>query len=206
MSGMTTSTLPPGMPSSSSSGTMSSMPMPTMDAMAGMDMGGGDGPACKISMLWNWNTIDTCFLSSTWHVRSRGAFGGLCIGVILLVILLEFLRRAAQAYDRFLLVRQLPPSAAAAAAAEEGKRAEAGGGGHRPTPAQQAARALLHTLQFAVAYWVMLLAMYYNGFVILCIFIGAYIGFFVFRWERLGGLRDEGPDSHSAAETTGCCG
>lgn len=27
----------------------------------GMDMGGGgSGPACKISMLWNWNTIDAC--------------------------------------------------------------------------------------------------------------------------------------------------
>ena len=27
--------------------------------------------------------------------------------------------------------------------------------------------------------------MYYNGYILICIFIGAYIGSFVFQWERL---------------------
>jgi len=31
------------------------------------------------------------------------------------------------------------------------------------------------------------LAMYYNGYIIICIFIGAYIGAFIFQWETLGG-------------------
>ena len=29
------------------------------------------------------------------------------------------------------------------------------------------------------------LAMYYNGYIIICIFIGAYLGSFVFHWETL---------------------
>jgi hypothetical protein len=29
------------------------------------------------------------------------------------------------------------------------------------------------------------LAMYYNGYILICIFIGAYIGSFVFQWETL---------------------
>jgi len=29
--------------------------------------------------------------------------------------------------------------------------------------------------------------MYYNGYIIICIFIGAYLGSFVFHWETLGG-------------------
>ncbi len=29
--------------------------------------------------------------------------------------------------------------------------------------------------------------MYYNGYIIICIFIGAYIGSFIFHWEPLGG-------------------
>ena len=57
----------------------------------------------------------------------------------------------------------------------------------RPTVAQQAVRALLHTLHFALAYWIMLMAMYYNGFIIICIIIGAFVGSFVFQWERIGG-------------------
>jgi len=28
--------------------------------------------------------------------------------------------------------------------------------------------------------------MYYNGYIIICIFIGAYLGAFVFQWETIG--------------------
>lgn len=30
------------------------------------------------------------------------------------------------------------------------------------------------------------LAMYYNGYIIISIFIGAFLGSFVFQWETLG--------------------
>jgi copper transporter 1 len=30
--------------------------------------------------------------------------------------------------------------------------------------------------------------MYYNGYIIICIFIGAYLGSFVFHWETIGRL------------------
>jgi len=30
------------------------------------------------------------------------------------------------------------------------------------------------------------LAMYYNGYIIICIFIGAYLGALVFQWETIG--------------------
>jgi copper transporter 1 len=56
----------------------------------------------------------------------------------------------------------------------------------RPNVIQQAVRATLHMAQFAVAYIVMLLAMYYNGYIIICIFIGAWLGAFVFSWESVG--------------------
>jgi copper transporter 1 len=146
-------------------------------------------------------------------------FAGSCIGVILLVIALEFLRRVAREYDSF-LVRdaqqksqyqlqsqfhepnlatsvvgssssadhgKAPAStttvAGAAAAAAQGSGE---GTGVRPTLAQQVIRAFLHMLQFAVAYFVMLLAMYFNGYIIICIFIGAFLGSFIFSWEVLG--------------------
>ncbi|KAL3450166.1 Ctr copper transporter family-domain-containing protein [Aspergillus insuetus] len=204
--------------------------------MGGMDMGGDDsGAACVISMLWNWNTIDSCFLSSQWHIRSRGMFAGSCIGVILLVIALEFLRRVAREYDSFLVrdaQRQSQyqsqsqfhePNLAASAAgspssADHGKAptsttalaggaaaAQGSGGGStsvRPTLVQQVVRAFLHMLQFAVAYFVMLLAMYFNGYIIICIFIGAFLGSFIFSWEVLGA----GAKENDATAVTKCCG
>ena len=39
--------------------------------------------------------------------------------------------------------------------------------------------------QFAVAYFIMLMAMYFNGYIIICIFIGAWIGSFFFSWETV---------------------
>ena len=56
----------------------------------------------------------------------------------------------------------------------------------RPRLLEQLIRSLLHMLQFAVAYIIMLLAMYYNGYIIICIFIGAFLGSFVFNWTTIG--------------------
>lgn len=56
----------------------------------------------------------------------------------------------------------------------------------RPSVLQQIARSILYVLQFGVGYFVMLLAMYYNGYFIICILIGAFIGSFIFNWETIG--------------------
>lgn len=57
--------------------------------------------AFRSQMLWNWSTIDTCFISRTRHARSAGGFPGSCISVILLVIALEFLRQSQRGFDRY---------------------------------------------------------------------------------------------------------
>lgn len=54
---------------------------------------------------------------------------------------------------------------------------------YRPSLAEQLVRAFMHMLQFAVAYIIMLLAMYFNGYIIICIFIGAFLGSLIFSWE-----------------------
>src|SRR5262249_8599845 len=69
----------------------------------------------------------------------------------------------------------------------------------RPNALQQMVKALLHTLQFALAYVIMLLAMYCNGYVIISIYIGAFVGFFLFGWES---ITLEGPREDAVA----CCG
>lgn len=54
---------------------------------------------------------------------------------------------------------------------------------YRPSLVEHTVRSLLHMTQFAVAYIIMLLAMYFNGYIIICIFIGAFLGAFIFSWE-----------------------
>jgi copper transporter 1 len=188
--------------------TTSAAPGATSTASMG-GMGGGSG--CKISMLWNWNTVDSCFLASSWKITSNGVFAGSCIGVVLLTISLEMLRRGVKEYDRFLVNKHLKsltviPIRSSKAGSDDGSPARncpsVVGQGYRPTILEQAIRALLHMTQFAVAYFIMLLAMYYNGYIIICIFLGAYIGSFIFHWEPLGG----GQQTSASQEATVCCG
>lgn len=179
----------------------------TATSTAKMSMGGmGGGSSCKISMLWNWYTIDSCFIARSWHIRSSGMFAGSCIGVILLVISLEFLRRAQRELDRYFRRTNAiaaSPSTAAITTAEAGSSASSGSGkamnassataglsgrnlAGRVGPLrwwQQLVRSFLFMVQFAVGYFVMLLAMYYNGYIIICIFIGAFLGAACFQWD-----------------------
>ncbi|GFF48621.1 copper transport protein CTR3 [Aspergillus udagawae] len=213
---------------STASAAMSTGSSHSMGGMGGMD--GMHSSSCKISMLWNWYTIDACFLSSQWHVTSRGMFAGSCIGVICLVICLEFLRRVGREYDAFIVHRArlrkqylsttassqgLTGATDADASAQGSPKTVPGAEGAaqticsafedqtpiRPTLIEQLVRALLHMLQFAVAYFVMLLAMYFNGYLIICIFIGAFLGSFIFSWEPLN-LQKE----NDATTVTKCCG
>ncbi|KAK4096578.1 Ctr-domain-containing protein [Parathielavia hyrcaniae] len=190
--------------------TMSAAAAGATGSSGGMGGGGMGGSGCKISMLWNWNTIDSCFIASSWKITSTGVFAGSCIGVVLLVISLEMLRRVVKEYDRFLINKHIK---AQRITVTSNKAVFNDGGpppgfpagvstGYRPTIFEQAIRALLHMVQFAVAYFVMLLAMYYNGYIIICIFIGAYIGSFIFHWETLGGVQQ----TSAAKEATVCCG
>lgn len=140
-------------------------------------------------------------------------FAGSCIGVISLVFLLEFLRRAGKEYDRYIVKQYLAPRAPAApvtssASSDDSKTPATNTAPtarkFRPSIVQQAIRALLHMLQFAVAYFVMLLAMYYNGYIIICIFIGAYLGYFIFGWESFN--VSQASKDRMQENVTVCCG
>ncbi|KAL4875255.1 Ctr copper transporter family-domain-containing protein [Aspergillus karnatakaensis] len=174
----------------------------------GMDMGSSaTNVTCTTEMIWNWNTIDTCFLASTWHVTTKAMFAVSCIGVALLGVSLEFLRRVTKDYEEGLqrqfhrhalsqlddpLVCGAPPSVIT----------------YRASPIQQVIRAILHVTQFGVAYITMLIAMYYNGYMIISILIGAFLGKLFFDWGQyrvvLG--QTQGPAEKVQEEATKCCG
>ncbi|KAL2756081.1 hypothetical protein ACRALDRAFT_1081913 [Sodiomyces alcalophilus JCM 7366] len=205
----------------------------------------GGGSDCKISMLWNWHTIDACeyapcfvstptsfvtllnaqppspgFLSESWYIHNNGAFAASCIGVALLAVCLELIRRLAREYDA-LLLRQFRARAVEMASA----RAKDGDGppcGHstqprdpsvtrpslvfRASPLEQLIRAVLHLIFFGLAYILMLLAMYYNGYIIISIILGAGLGKFFCDWLV---YRVDVPLSTFARgveEPTVCCG
>lgn len=92
-------------------------------------------------MLWNWTTVDACFLSKTWHVTSKGMFAGSVLGVFFLCVAIEALRRAAREYDRKI-------------AAMNRTLAPAKGGRVQPTMGQHVVRSAAYGAQFTGAFLV----------------------------------------------------
>ncbi|KAK6505776.1 hypothetical protein TWF481_007668 [Arthrobotrys musiformis] len=171
----------------------------------------GVGPMCKMDMYWNWYTIDACFLSKSWHITSTAMFAGSCIGIIFLVVLVEALRRCAREWDRH-IVRDWKKRAVTAAAAVGGitvpstECCSTGSGKPtslskpakksllsrlcpftsttpRPKVRQHLMKSLIYAVLLGVGYLLMLLAMYYNGYVFFCLVIGAWMGNFLFGMD-----------------------
>ena len=113
-------------------------------------------------------------------------FAGSCIGVVLLLIVLEGLRRAAREYDAF-IIRRHYASASSVARPVTPSSSNSGSDNKNvvastrdcasgatiapmmPSFVQQLVRATLSMLQLVVAFIAMLLAMYFNGYIIISI-------------------------------------
>lgn len=154
------------------------------------------------------------FISKSWRIRSNGAFAASCIGVILLVVTLEALRRLGKEYDAHILRKFQNNVAARATEVQSLNASNANFTGpqfatFRPSPLQQLVRSIIHTVTFGVAYIIMLLAMYYNGYFIISIFIGAGLGKFVCDWVSIKiptNFGAEKPKVDTPEEPTMCCG
>lgn len=197
-------------------------------------------------MTWNWNTIGTCkiclvyltekavclfvidrsrrlttytgFLSETWLIENEGSFAASCIGVFVLVICLEFLRRLGKEYDSFILRQfQQHVAAQARAAKLEGSCcSDAPAPGpqivtFRATPLQQLIRSTIHAAAFGVAYILMLIAMAFNGYIIISIIVGAGVGKFLSDWMTakivVGGEEQQPAKAATDLEEASvCCG
>lgn len=140
-------------------------------------------PECKIQMLWNWDTIDTCFLTETWHIFTKGQFAGTCIAVFLMVVTLELLRRLQRNYERKLVLDWAAKQNSNGVTTPNVEQEQEGKGEagamvaaveltgrngimgwlkpfkFSPTVGQQLVRTAMHTAQFMLAYIIMLLAM-----------------------------------------------
>lgn len=164
-------------------------------------------------MLWNWNTVDSCFFAESWKVESEGGFAGLCIGVVLMTMVFECIRRLGPCYikhisqvHRHRTTGRAVERAGAGSAAEEGHALEPSNLPFRPTFGQHLVLALIHTVQFALAYLIMLMAMYYNGYIIISILIGTFLGYvLVRRRDEMDPLPSQRPGSASST-STGCHG
>ncbi|TBU33932.1 Ctr copper transporter [Dichomitus squalens] len=159
------------------------------------------GPTCSMNMLWNTQIEDTCVVFRSWHISTKAGFVFSCAAVVALGVLYEYLRVAQRGLDRRIaatLSAQGKGKAAAARAhgpvsgrdSPEIDSEEAGlltgvlvAKGHTGTPlpfTARVTRASLYGVQVFLSFFLMLIFMTYNAYLILATVIGAALGHFIF--------------------------
>ncbi|KAK0392764.1 hypothetical protein NLU13_2259 [Sarocladium strictum] len=138
-----------------------------MDHSGHMDHGGDGGmePMCSMNMLFTWNTENLCIVFRQWHVRSTASLLVSLVAVVLLGAGYEALRAASRRYELSLTkeIETIPRQNQAAA----GKRAHL-------------TKSLLYGLQNFYAFMLMLVFMTYNGWVMISVSLGAFLGYYFF--------------------------
>ncbi|KAI0266656.1 copper transporter [Gloeopeniophorella convolvens] len=161
-----------------------------------MDM----GPKCSMHMLWNTQIEDTCIVFKQWHISSRFVFALSFLAIILISLGYEYLRAYQRAVDRRIALAlsrgkgrdkssvsgRSTPELSGPDVEEAGllsgrvRKAYAG----TPVPIfHRTFRAGLYGAQVFVSFFLMLVFMTYNAYLILAVVLGAAIGHFVYGAE-----------------------
>ncbi|GJE93767.1 Ctr copper transporter [Phanerochaete sordida] len=143
---------------------------------------------CAMNMLWNTQIENTCIVFRAWHISSTTTFALSCAAIAALGVLFEGLRAAQGVADARIATHlntartQKAPSAQDDEAAPLLSSARAAARpGVRVPDALRAGRALLYGAQVFLSFFLMLVFMTYNAYLILATVAGAAVGHFVFN-------------------------
>ncbi|KAL8774704.1 MAG: hypothetical protein Q9209_000643 [Squamulea sp. 1 TL-2023] len=130
----------------------------------GMDMP-SKGAQCSMNMLFTWNTTNLCIVFPQWRVYSTISLLLSLVGVIILTAGYEFVREMSRRYE-----------ASSAEYVNKLPRKNVG----EAEKKQRLLKAVLYAVQVFYSFFIMLLFMTYNGWVMLAVAVGAFVGYLAF--------------------------
>ncbi|KAF9244898.1 copper transporter [Melanogaster broomeanus] len=146
---------------------------------------------CSMNMLWNTQIIDTCVIFPSWHIRSTAQFLVSFVVIVLLGVLYEYLRVLQQSVDAKIGEKLSKGKRAASPVSgrstpERGEDAALLGGrrvkqaGYVVPTHYRALRAGLYGASVFLSFFLMLVFMTYNAYLIFAVIVGAAIGHYAF--------------------------
>ncbi|CZT19435.1 related to a putative low-affinity copper transport protein [Ramularia collo-cygni] len=135
------------------------------------DMGHGDMdhdmpmPMCSMNMLFTWKTENLCIIFESWRVTGLWSLIVTLFGIMVLTAGYEAVRDASRRYEQrqAIVLESMPRNAVAD---QEGKG--------------KVAKAAFYAVQVFYSFFIMLLFMTYNGWVMIAVGVGAFIGYLLF--------------------------
>jgi len=133
---------------------------------------------CRMDMHFTWETDNLCIIFNSWHIRSTAGLIFSLIGVALLTAGYEALREASRRYETYVERQKedLPND-------DDTERTPFLWTGRQQVEVSKKAhvtKAVLYGIQVFYSFFIMLLFMTYNGWVMISVGVGASIGFLLF--------------------------
>ncbi|KAF8625895.1 hypothetical protein AX15_005144 [Amanita polypyramis BW_CC] len=161
------------------------------------------GPKCSVHMLWNTQILDTCIVFQSWHIASITSFVISFVVIVLLGVLYEYLRFVQRRIDVHVAQVISADSRGKARArspfgnrsrsvspggADEDRELLTGRKIFRPSLSPGAPvpivyrllRATIYGATVFLSFFLMLVFMTYNAYLVLAVVLGAVIGHFTF--------------------------
>ncbi|KAL7805159.1 Ctr copper transporter [Trichoderma aethiopicum] len=163
-----------------------------MHAMEGHEGHGGHGgmqDMCSMNMLFTWDTTNLCIVFRQWHVRSTASLIFSLIAVVFLGIGYEALRSVSRRYEASLATRleTVPTAPQHAYRDDDEEIVTETPAFHRPGQNRETVskrghviKATLYAIQNFYAFMLMLVFMTYNGWVMVAVSLGAFVGYLLF--------------------------
>lgn len=147
-----------------------------------MDHGNMDhsaGHRCSMNMLFTWNTQDLCIVFRQWHVSGTPSLIWSLIAIIALTAGYEAIREISRRYEAHSNVRRaddIPNTVDN----ESSSLLWPGRSVRVVERRSKMIKAALYALQVFYSFFIMLLFMTYNGWIMLAVAAGAFLGYILF--------------------------
>ncbi|KAF2013291.1 Ctr-domain-containing protein [Aaosphaeria arxii CBS 175.79] len=159
----------------------------------GHDMPGmGGGHKCNMNMLFTWDTKDLCIVFHGWHIDGTASLIFSLLAIVLMTAGYEAVRELSRRYDLYAKSLSegrrsgddLTSDRAAQCeddATESSSLLNPGRLTGRPSEQQtKIIKAILYAVQVFYSFFIMLLFMTYNGWVMFAVAVGAFVGYLLF--------------------------
>ncbi|KAF2118308.1 Ctr copper transporter family-domain-containing protein [Lophiotrema nucula] len=154
--------------------------------MPGMDH--GHGHQCNMNMLFTWSTKDLCIVFRGWHVSGTVSLIYSLLAIVLLCAGYEAVRELTRRYDAYSKVQLERRTGDDLSDPREDISNESSSLLHPGRPAGRQAneqqmkiiKAILYAVQVFYSFFIMLLFMTYNGWIMLAVAVGAFVGYMLF--------------------------
>ncbi|TID16758.1 Ctr copper transporter [Venturia nashicola] len=130
-----------------------------------MGHGHGDMHRCSMNMLFTWSTQDLCIVFRGWHVHDTFSLIWTLLAIIALTAGYEGVRELSRRYEMETLIRLEGTPRSSRAQVERHSKFY---------------KAFLYAVQVFYSFFIMLLFMTYNGWVMLAVAVGAFVGYLAF--------------------------